>query len=447
MRITANMTRSAYLRHLERNYENKFGSETKINSFRQWQEASECPAQAAHAMRVRKAISNLNTYKNNLQTAENIYASAESSVMAISEIIQSTYEKCIEAANGTSADVHTHSPDQMEMIANTVDTFADEISRLMNLKIADRRIFGGVNNDSVSFNIKNLGEGADVRKIVTYNGVPVDNYEDFTMFPLSRSSYVDIGLGMFINEDTGRIDEQSAMELTFNGCEVTGCGKTPTTGFIDVSSLAIESGNSYTFELSFDSTNRKLSVSFIGGVDKDDNVARINDAIDQAIQDSSYFGDDAVGKIVVLEHGLIVNNYNNEVIKILDTPGPGDSNLTVENQGTAYSNNIIQSILDAADLIRKGDGEAIARYADHIYSLQTKISMSLAKIGNTTKFIEFNQTRITNNLESMTKLQDELESTDLASESTQKTLLESIYSANLQMSTSVIPMSIFNFMS
>ena len=72
--------------------------------------------------------------------------------------------------------------------------------------------------------------------------------------------------------------------------------------------------------------------------------------------------------------------------------------------------------------------------------------MSLAKIGNTTKFIEFNQNRITNNLESMTKLQDELESTDLEAEATNKTLLESIYSANLQMSTSVIPMSIFNFM-
>ena len=123
MRITAQTTRNAYLRHLERNYENKFNSEMKINSFRQWQEASECPAQAAHAMRVRKAMSELNTYKNNLLTAENIYSSAESSVMAISEIIQTTYEKCIEAANGTSSDVHTHDPDQLEMIALSVDAY------------------------------------------------------------------------------------------------------------------------------------------------------------------------------------------------------------------------------------------------------------------------------------------------------------------------------------
>ncbi|MCM1298577.1 MAG: hypothetical protein NC203_08675 [Firmicutes bacterium] len=444
MRITAQTTRSTYLRHLERNYENKFNSEQKIASFRQWQEASECPATAAHAMRVRKAMANLNTYKNNLQTAENIYSSAESSVMAISEIIQTTYEKCIEAANGTSSTVHTHDPDQLEMLATSVDAFADEISRLMNLEVADRRIFGGINNDSVCFNIQNLGEGAETRKVVTYNGVAVDTYDDPEMFPQSKSSYVDIGLGMYIGDD-GRIDEQSAMELTFNGCEITGCGKKATSAFIEVSNQDIDNGSTYTFELAVGT--KKLNVSFTGGADKDANVQAINDAIDDALANSADFGASWVGKIKILEHGLITNTQNNETIKIVDKPGAGDSSLTVENQGNAYSNNIIQSILDAADLIRQGNGQEIARYADHIYSLQTKVSLSLAKIGNTTKFIEFNQNRITNNLESMTKLQDELESTDLEGESTNKTLLESIYSANLQMSTSAIPMSIFNFMS
>lgn len=416
----------------------------KINSFRQWQEASEAPAQAAHAMRVRKAMANLNTYKSNLLTAENIYASAESSVMAISEIIQTTYEKCIEAANGTKSDVHTHDPDQMEMIATSVDAYADEIARLMNLEVADRRIFGGINNDSVCFNIQNLGEGAETRKIVTYNGVAVDTYDDPEMFPQSKSSYVDIGLGMFIGDD-GRIDEQSAMELTFNGCEVTGCGKKATSAFIETGNQDITNGSSYTFELAIG--KKKIDVSFTGGADKDANIAAINAAIDAALTASPDFGASWAGKVKVMEHGLITNTGSNDTVKIADKPGAGDSHLTVENQGTAYSNNIIQSILDAADLIRQGNGQEIARYADHIYSLQTKVSLSLAKIGNTTKFIEFNQNRITNNLESMTKLQDELESTDLEAEATQKTLLESIYSANLQMSSSTIPMSIFNFMS
>lgn len=441
MRITSQTTRDTYLTHLERNYENLFDSQKKINSFRKWQEASEDPTNAAHAMRVRKAIANLNTYKANLTTADNIYASAESSVMAISEIIQTTYEKCIEAANGTDADAHTHTPDQLEMIAQSVESYADEISRLMNLVVADRRIFGGVNNEDVCFNIKNLGD-SDSRKVVTYNGVAVDTYEDPTLFPQSRSSYVDVGLGMKVGKD-GRIDEQSAIEVTFNGCEVTGCGKTPTSAFIETGVTDITNGSAYSFELTIG--DKKIDVNFTGGATQADNITAINTAIDAALTASPDFGAGWAGKIQVQQHGLILNTQTNDVIKIRDT-STGDK-LNVENQGTAYSNNIIQSILDAADMIRKCDGDEIARYADHIFSLQTKVSLSLAKIGNTTKFIEFNQNRITNNLESMDDLQNDLEATDLASESTQKTLLESIYSANLQMTSSVLPMSIFNFMS
>lgn len=443
MRITSQTSRNTYLKHLESNYENLFNSQKKINSFRQWQEASECPTKAAHAMRVRKAIANLNTYQDNLLTADNIYSSAESSIMAISEIIQTTYEKCIEAANGTNSEAHTHTPDQLEMIAQSVDAYADEISRLMNLVVADRRIFGGVNNDEVCFNIENFGEGADTRKIVTYNGVDVDTYDDPTLFPQSKSSYVDVGLGMHVGKD-GRIDEQSAIEVTFNGCEITGCGKTPTSAFIETGIQDIVNGSAYSFELTIG--GKKVDVSFTGAATQADNIAAINTAISNALAASPDFGAGWVGNIEVQQHGLILNTFSSDDIKIRDTSAGADK-LTVENQGKAYSNNIIQSILDAADLIRNCDGAEIARYADHIYSLQTKVSLSLAKIGNTTKFIEFNQTRITNNIESMDKLQNELEATDLASESTQKTLLESIYSANLQMTSSVLPISIFNFMS
>ena len=127
MRIAnATITRN-YVKNLETNYSLKYKSEQKLSSYRQFMQASECPAQAASAMRVRKAIANLNNYQENLKTADTIYASAESSIMAISEIIQTTYEKCIEAANGTNNDAHTHAPDQLEMIATGVEEYADEI--------------------------------------------------------------------------------------------------------------------------------------------------------------------------------------------------------------------------------------------------------------------------------------------------------------------------------
>lgn len=425
MRIASQTVTRNYLNRMEKTYYDKYNSESKIANHRQYDEASEMPAQAATAMRVRKAIANLNTYQENLKTADTIYSSAESSVTAISEIIQITYEKCIEAANGTSSDVHTHTPDQMEMIAINIESYADEISRLMNLTVADRRIFGGINNDEKAFAIE------DGR--VLYNGVDVDVYNDPEKFPNSRESYCDIGLGMLIDEKTGRVDEQSALPLTFNGCEVIGCGKQSKAFHIDLD--AIEENTEYKFDLSVgDQTYR---ISFTGGATAADNRTAINDAIKLAV------GND---KISVMEHGMFTNGITEENFAIVDRSE--GAKLNIENKSDAYSNNIIQSILDAAKMVREGNGEEIAKYADHVYDLQTKVSLTLAKIGNQTKFIEFNQTRVTNNLETMNQRQNDLEAladSNLAAEITNREMFDSIYTATLQMGASTIPQTIFDF--
>lgn len=424
MRVTNQTVSRNYLKHLERNYANKFSSENKINSHHRYDYASESPVMAATEMRVRKAIANVENYQYNLQTADSIYSAAESAVTAISSIIQETYEKCIEAANGTNIDVHTHEPDQLEMIALNVESYADEISRLMNLTVADRRIFGGINNDVKAFSIEN-GR-------VIYNGVDVDTYSDPEQFPMSLESYADIGLGMMLN-DKGRVDEQSAIALTFNGMDVIGCGKQATTPFIDFDSIV--AGDSYTFELAF-SDGTKKDVTFTGAATSDDNMAAIQNAID-AIPELK-------DKVKIYNSGLLAGS-SGLTLSILDKT-TGANKLKVENQGDKFSNNIIQSILDAAKIIKEGDGAEIARYADHIYSLQTKVSMTLAKIGTQTKFIEFNQTRLTNNMETLMGRENDVYNTDFAAESTNWKQYDALYSATLQMSASVIPQSIFDFM-
>lgn len=426
MRVANQTVSRNYLKHLETNYSNVYKSQNKIDSTHQYEYGSENPINAAGELRVRKAIANLENYQYNLRTADSIYSAAESSVTAISEIIQTTYEKCIEAANGTSDEVHTHAPDQLDMIAMNVEAYADEIARLMNLVVADRRIFGGVNNDCKAFAIE------DGR--VIYNGVDVDTYNDSTLFPNSRESYADIGLGMMLNEE-GRVDEQSALALTFNGMDVIGCGKKETSPYIDLDS--INDGTTYTFQLNVGSKIEK-TVTFTGAATKEDNIKAINDAIA-----AEFDGKDS---IKIYEHGLIVNGLNSEAISITDRTA-GTDKLGVENRGAAYSNNIIQSILDAAKIIRTGDGDEIAKYADHIYSLQTKVSLTLAKIGTQTKFIEFNQTRLTNNLTTLQERENDLYGTDFAAESTNLKNYDAIYSATLQMSAMVVPQSIFDFMS
>ena len=417
MRIATGRATHNYLKRLEDNYSKKFDSEMKISSRRKFQYASEVPAQAATAMRVRKAIANLNNYQENLKTANSIYSTAESAVMAISELIQSTYEKCIEAANGT------HTQDQMDILANEIETFADEMTRLMNLTVADRRIFGGTNNNEKAFAIGGIAGN----KYVTYNGIPVNQYNDPELFPFGNPSFTDVGLGMKLNDD-GYVDEQSALKITFNGMEVLGCGIAATTGFVNLDE--IENGTSYTFELAVGNTI--YNIDFTGGATAEDTVNEINEKIKEAT------GHD---KIFVAEYGTIMNKLNKDPITVRSATTP----QIVENQGTGYSNNVIQNILDAAQCIRGMNGTEIARFADQVYSLQTTVSLALADFGHNTQFIEFNQTRITNNLESLTERQDDLEATKLEEETTTRALLDAIFSASLQMTSAAIPQSIFDF--
>ena len=429
MRIATSRATSNYLKRLEENYSRKYESELKISSFRKFQYASEAPADAATAMRVRKAIANLNNYQENLKTAQSIYDSAESAVSAISELIQSTYEKCIEAANGT------HTQDQMDILADEIETFADEMNRLMNLTVADRKIFGGTNNNEKAFAIEGSGSG----KYVTYNGIPVNQYNDPSKFPFSNSSYTDVGLGMMLNEN-GYVDEQSALKITFNGMEVLGCGVDSAAYYVNLNS--IEDGMDYEFELSVGDQTYTVSFTGVAG-GAEANRAEINKAIDDAMKAAGA----PTGSIYVAEYGTFINQLNKESLSVRSTGQgkPGFTELSFGRQDKGYSNNVIQNILDAAACVRTMDGTAIARFADQVYSLQTTVSLALADFGHTTQFIEFNQNRITNNLYSLTERQDDLESTDLEAESTNRTLLDAIFSASLQMTSSAVPQSIFDF--
>lgn len=433
MRIAGDTISRNYIRHLERNALSKYNSETKINSFRQFQKASECPAQAASAMRVRKAIANIDNYQSNLKTAKNIYSNAESSVMNISELIQSSYEKLIEAANGTKDE------DQMGILADTLESNADEITRLMNLTVADRKIFGGTNND---FNCYAITTNSTGNKTVTYNGVAVDTYSDPNLFPFSNQSYSDIGLGMTLLPDGSGVDPQSALQMTMNGAEILGCGLSNSSATVNLSS--IEDGKDYRFTVTHGSN--QYDVTFTGGADDDANLAAINAALITAVGDNSLQISGNTGLISSTNKNdtkqITLQNANEDA----DGDGVNDySDLDVTNTATGYSNNVIQNLLDAAKAVREGDGKTIAAFADQVYASQTTVSLAIANIGNTEAFIDFNTTRLTNNLEALQERQNDLESTDLPSETTNWKVLDAVYSATLQMSANVIPDSIFKF--
>lgn len=427
MRITSGTVTRRYLRNLELNYSGKNESENKIASNKKFTRASQNPINAAKALKVRKAMSELSDYKSNLNTAKSIYETAESAVMTCSELIQNSYEKLVYGADGTLGDAED------EILADTLEQFGEEMIKTMNLVVADRKIFGGVNNQTLAFTVEDNASG----KTVKYNGVSVNEYQEPSMFPQSSASYSDIGIGMTLLED-GTIDPQSALQVTFNGAEVMGCGLKSKINTFDLANMYGE----YSLDVTVGETKKTIAFTADGTADS------INEALAEA------FGD---GNLTVGESGVLTNNIlgsGSGSVTVANTPllDPSDANYTEYEQAniqvtpTGYSDNIIQLVYDAAACLRSHDKLGAAKFADQLFASQTNLSLSIAGIGNREEFIDFNLERLTNNEYSLSEQQNDLEGADLGVEITNWKVMEAIYNATLQMSTSVVPMSIFNFM-
>ncbi len=421
MRIAGSMVSRRYLDNYARNYGNMLSSEEKVASNRKFKRASESPIEATKALKIRKSMADIETYQSNLETADTFYSTAEESLMTVSTLIQSTYEALIYGANGTQ------NQSDMDAIALTVDNYGDEVQQLMNVAIADRKIFGALNNEEIAYTTKRSETGI---KSVHYNGVPINRYDDPDAFPKGLSSFLDVGLGMTVGED-GRIDDQTALEITFNGAEALGCGVTALQTFVQVDKMVAYEQ----YSLDFIINGETSTIAFEAGVTPEATTDLINNKLEEI------YGENCV--TVSAASGLVVYGGVGQV-SVVSSEG-ADNEAPIELVQNGFSNNVIQLMFDAAEALRSGDQTMVARYADVIYAAQSKVSNALSHIGTKTQFIEFNETRLTNNMFTLKEKQNELEFTDLPTEITQWKTLQSIYNASLQMGTSVIPMTVFDY--
>ncbi|MCL2637828.1 MAG: hypothetical protein FWD48_05590 [Oscillospiraceae bacterium] len=428
MRIAGGTVLRRYMHNLERNAGNKNREENKLYSGRGFNRASENPIVAARSLRVRKAINDIHIYQDNLKTANMIYENAESSVMKISALIQSTYEHLIKGAHGSL------NSDDAGIVAESIDKFAEEMVQLMNIVVADRRIFGGVNNATRAFS---LSQGQDGTKTAYYHGVSLNRHQDPSLYPFSGVSYADIGIGLGMGND-GRIDPQSAIPITFNGAQITGSGLDSKTTIINLNNL---NAGDYSLDVSVGTNRRTITFTIPPAATEAQKASAVNQALHSAFGTRLSMGG---------QSGVITNHIaGRPEITITNTPHrdgqPVFTQADIREVASGFSANVIQLTLDSAQALKDDDRLLAAQYADALFALQTNISLTLAEIGNMQEFIEFNLDRTTNNMMSLVEQQRDLEASKPEEQITMIKVLEALFSAQLQMGANLLPMSIFNF--
>jgi flagellin-like hook-associated protein FlgL len=312
MRITSSASVRRYINSLHQNFRRKNDAESRIIANRKFTRASQNPMDAARALRNRKAMSEVATYQRNLEVAKGIYDAAEGAVQQISGIMQDLQQALIRGATGT------YTLEQKEIIALEIDSLAEQMVRLMNLVQADRRIFGGVENSNrPPYDIRN--------GVVFFNGEPVNRYQDPSLFPNARTSFLDVGLGLaWLDEYT--IDPQTAIPVTFNGAAILGSGVSGTNYILDFDvlassvnafSFAPEPGENYEFNVVFNNVAPMTTFSFTGS------VADLQDELDVA------FG---LGNVVAEQIGDdVIIRSNNPSLSLnvaLDSSSPDTTAVT-----------------------------------------------------------------------------------------------------------------------
>lgn len=511
MRITNSTLLRNYNRNLKRLSTQKYSSENKIYSGRQFLRASQSPLNASKALTVRKQLSHAEQYLENLDVADKFYTEAETSLLQVSDSLASVRETLIYACNSTK-----EKDTDIAILAEQLETYAKEMVSIFNTDSAERAIFGGESNSSEPFTLE-YDESGHVSQVL-YHGTPVNAYNDEDSFPFSEDIYIDIGIGLVLKDD-GSVDSQSGMKISFNGAGVSGCGydmgdelvdfkmsslqgddyentvrlqvndqtvtvkikgntvaavregiknafanetdtdkipvisdegelSMPDGSEVKVSQMpslnldTLEDGKLYTVDVYASGT--KHTVSFMAGADTAATAANVQEALNKAF--------------LYDKHTPTIDDYGNLKVEYTDGNGKlvsdsvylgkSDSGLSPDyKNGATYSKNYIQVTIDAAAALRRGDIEYANACIDMIVTSSENLLVEIADLGNAEEYIEFNTNRFDTRILNLQDRQETLEATNLEEEITLYKTYEAIYNACLQMSSSVIPNSIFNYIS
>lgn len=424
MRITNSTVLRNYDRNLKRLATNKYSSEQKIFTGRDFSRASDNPLSAAKALTVRKQLSRTKQYKENLEVADKFYTEAETTMLQVSDQLATIRETLIYGCN-TTKDANT----DLQILGQQLETYAREMVSILNTNSAERAIFGGESNAEQPFSLL-YGEDGYATEVL-YHGVPINAYDNYADFPYSNEVYVDIGLGMVINQDTQEVDPQTGLRVSFNGAELTGCGSDENTASIDLA--ALKNDNDYSIDVFLN--GEKKTITFQAGASEAESQAAIQDAIDAAYSKSKVVPTiDADGNITAPDDMKVY---------VMSTAG-AKNEATVENE-YGYSQNYIQITLDAAQAFKNGDVAYANACIDRIVTASENLLVEIANLGNMEEFISFNTDRYDTRELNLKERQKSLEASDLESEITLYKTYEALYNACLQMSSAVIPNTIFSY--
>ena len=217
MRITNKMITAQYTKNLNIISSDLNKLNTKMVTGRKFMTASEDPAAAVKAFKIRRDLAKLEDYQSNIEHARSSLTNAESTLMHMQEMMKEITGKTITALNGPMGE------DDRKLIANELRHIQEQLLQSLNANSSDVYHFGGSNTKEKPFTLDADGK-------LVYNGELLDDLDDPALKAVrdalrKYSQYVDIGLGLQFDA-SDNIDRRSVFEYSVPGINVIGYGTT-----------------------------------------------------------------------------------------------------------------------------------------------------------------------------------------------------------------------------
>jgi flagellar hook-associated protein 3 FlgL len=229
MRITNKMITSSYSRSLNTlNSElNKLSSQ--VTTGRKFAKSSEDTAAAISAYQIRKNLSKVADYQENIMRAQDFLTTTESTLTLVHESIMNALDKVNASLNSTN------SSEERNILAEELSTIQDQMLQTLNSNSIGVYAFGGSNTTSKPF-------GIDTNGYLTYNGYTLKDLDvndpDYAVATANAAKIeelkkdgltMDLGLGLTV-DSSGTIDPYSVFTYSIPGISVMAAGVTEVGG-------------------------------------------------------------------------------------------------------------------------------------------------------------------------------------------------------------------------
>lgn len=491
MRITQNFSDRKYLKNSSKLLSGYTKSMLKIESQMDYFRASDNAINASKAMTVRKNLQDLGMYDSNLKLTKGLYEAAEQNLYTVAnKVYIDVSTKLDQACNGT------YDQTQLDIIAHELDQYADSAIKTLNSDYAERRLFGGTNNSSPAFDTLKEADGitdaldsVTGHKIVTYNGIPVDDITADGAHYMNRISKDDYDAKVAAGEgdtvvrvayDEGydtEIDEAEYNTISANDPDsvrsvTKSVKKEVTADEYDPNDAAYSKENGKFYKTEDVTKYYKTNYRYYTGetATEEEFKASKNDGSIVNV-DGKYIktGDVPGCKPIYVDIGLGIK-YNAEgevqVGTAVDVSMNGakitGTGLTTSKDSVntfydkndpfskatydmQFSNNFVQLIYDAADALRAGDVSRANATIDLLDNSNTGILTEITTLGSKYKSTEFYLDKDEEYKSSLLERQNDVEGCDMNEEITNMDAMQAAYNAMLQLSANVLPRSIFDF--